>query len=42
MYGVVVEISSWVKPGVELLLLASISLCEDVSVDNVRLSRNIP
>lgn len=42
MYGVVVEISSWVKPRVELLLLASISLCVDVSVDNVRLSRNIP
>lgn len=42
MYGVVVEISCGVKPEVKLLLFASISLCVNVCVDYVRLSRNVP
>jgi len=42
MYSVVMEISSWVKPGAELLLPASISLSVDVCVDGVWLSRCIP
>ncbi|TYJ29464.1 hypothetical protein E1A91_A06G070200v1 [Gossypium mustelinum] len=41
VYGVVVEISSRVKPQVELLFPASISLGIDVCVNNIWLSRNI-
>lgn len=36
--GVIVKISSWVKPEVELLLSVSFSLCEHVSIDSVWLS----
>lgn len=39
VYGVVVEISSWIEPEVELLLSASISLGIYVCVDSVWLSR---
>ena len=39
MYGVVVEISSRVKPRVELLFSVSNSLCIDVCMDRVGLSR---
>lgn len=38
MYGVVVEISSRVKPRIELLLSVSVSLYIEVCMDNVRLS----
>lgn len=41
MYGVVVVISSWVEPKVELLLPVSLSLSVDICVDDIRLSRNI-
>lgn len=41
MYGVVVVISSWVKPKVELLLPVSLSLSVDICMDDIRLSRNI-
>lgn len=42
VYGVVVEISGWIKPEVELLFSASISLGIDIRVDGVRLSRYVP
>ena len=42
MNGVVVEIGCRVEPEVELLLPASISLCVDVCVYDVRLSRDVP
>lgn len=38
MYGVIVEIRSWVKPGVELLLPIFCTLSEDICVNDVWLS----
>lgn len=35
MDGVIVEVCSWIKPGVELLLSISFSLSEDIGVDCV-------
>ena len=39
--GVIVKISSWVKPEVKLLLSASFSLCIYVGIDSVWLSCNV-
>lgn len=41
MNSVVVEVCSWVKPGIELLLPASISLSVDVCVNDIWLAWNI-
>ena len=38
MNGVVVEISSWIEPRIELLLFVSYTLDIDICMDNVRLS----
>ena len=35
------EISRWIESGVELLFSVSISLCVDICVNNVRMTRNI-
>lgn len=42
MDGVIVEVCSWIKPEVELLLSISFSLSEDIGVDCVWLPWWIP
>lgn len=42
MDGVIVEVCSWIKPEVELLLSVSFSLSEDIGVDCVWFPRWIP
>lgn len=37
-----VEISSWVKPEVKLLLPVSLALAEDISVKDIRITTQIP